>query len=292
MFTNMYKKFSWRWFADYGMIILGSMIMAAGYSFFADPLRIVPGGVYGIAIVFHHLYDFSTGTVGLILNIPLFIIGIYVLGPKFGVKTFAGTILTSFFMDYFSSLTDKPLTDDIMLGSVFSGVLIGAGLALIFKAKATSGGSDIVAQIINKYTGMSIGQLLIILDSLVVTVGIIAFKDLSLALYALITIFITGKVLDAILMGGSYRKAAFIISDKHEEIAKVVTNKMQRGGTFFHGAGMYSGKEKEIILTAVNRRELVALQQYVRQIDPDAFMTVFNTNQIYGEGFSNILEDV
>jgi len=195
-------------------------------------------------------------------------------------------------MDYFSSLTDKPLTDDIMLGSVFSGVLIGTGLALIFKAKATSGGSDIVAQIINKYTGMSIGQLLIILDSLVVTVGIIAFKDVSLALYALITIFITGKVLDAILMGGSYRKAAFIISDKHEEIAKVVTDKLQRGGTFFHGAGMYSGKEKEIILTAVNRRELVALQQYVRQIDPDAFMTVFNTNQIYGEGFSNILDDV
>ena len=292
MFSNVYKKFSWRWFADYGMIVVGSIIMAAGYSFFADPLKIIPGGVYGIAIVFHHLYGFSTGTVGLILNIPLFLLGIYILGPRFGVKTFVGTILTSFFMNLFSSINDKALTDDVMLGSIFSGVLIGTGLALIFRAKATTGGSDIVAQIINKYTKISVGKLLIILDSIVVTIGIVAFKDMALALYALITIFITGKVLDAILMGGNYRKAVFIISDKHEEIAKVIVNHLQRGGTFFHGEGMYSGTKKEIILTAVNRRELSALQQYVKDIDPNAFMTVFNTNQVYGQGFLSIHEEV
>ncbi len=293
MFSSIYKRFSWRWFADYALIVVGSLIMAAGYSFFADPLKIVPGGVYGIAIVFHHLYGVSTGTVGLLLNIPLFVLGIVILGPKFGIKTFIGTVVTSFFMNVLSLWNGgKALTDDVMLGSIFSGVLIGAGLALIFKSKATTGGSDIVAQIVNKYTKISVGKLLIAVDSIVVTIGIVAFHDITLALYALITIFITGKVLDAILIGGNYRKAVFIVSDKHEEIAKTISEDLKRGGTIFHGTGMYHRKEKQIIFTAVNRRELAALQERVKQIDPEVFMTVFNTNQIYGLGFSDIREEV
>ena len=289
-FIQKNKLFSKQWFISYAYIIAGAIIMSAGYAFFADPHKIVPGGVYGTAIVVHHVFGFPTGTVGLIFNIPLFIIGIIILGPRFGVKTFVGTILTSVFIDLFSKFGYTNVTDDIMLASVVSGVLIGVGLALIFKAKATTGGSDIIAQIVNKYTKISVGQLLIMIDSVIVTVGIVAFKDFSLAFYALITIFITGKVLDAVLMGGNYRKAVFIISEKHEEIREKILFTLNRGGTYFLGKGMYKGDEKKIIYTAVNRRELAMLQEFVSNIDKDAFLTVFNTNQIFGQGFQAIDE--
>lgn len=284
------KLFSGRWFRSYSLIILGSLIMSAGYSFFADPHKIVPGGVYGTAIVIHHVFGLPTGTVGLVFNIPLFIAGILVLGPRFGVKTFLGTILTSGFIDFFNSLEWGSPTDDLMLASIVSGLLIGGGLALIFKAKATTGGSDIIAQIVHKYTRISVGQLLIFIDSIIVTVGVIAFKDFALALYALITIYITGKVLDAILLGGNNRKAVFVISDKHKEIREFILTKLHRGGTYFHGQGMFKREEKEIVYTALSRRELVSLQDFVKDIDSEAFISVFDTNQIYGRGFLPIEE--
>lgn len=285
------RLFSWRWFRSYILIVAGSMIMSAGYSFFADPHRIVPGGVYGTAIVIHHVFGFPTGTVGLVFNIPLFIAGILILGPRFGVKTFVGTILTSGFIDLFNSFGWGSPTDDMMLASIVSGLLIGAGLALIFKAKATTGGSDIIAQIVHKYTRLPIGQLLIFIDSLIVTVGVIAFKDFSLALYALITIYITGKVLDAILLGGNNRKAVFVISDRHEEIREFILKKLSRGGTYFYGQGMYKKEDKKVIYTALSRRELAALQDFVKDTDSEAFISVFDTNQIYGRGFLPIEEN-
>lgn len=285
------RLFSWRWFRSYILIVAGSIIMSAGYSFFADPHRIVPGGVYGTAIVIHHVFGFPTGTVGLVFNIPLFIAGILILGPRFGVKTFVGTILTSGFIDLFNSFGWGSPTDDMMLASIVSGLLIGAGLALIFKAKATTGGSDIIAQIVHKYTRLPIGQLLIFIDSLIVTVGVIAFKDFSLALYALITIYITGKVLDAILLGGNNRKAVFVISDRHEEIREFILKKLSRGGTYFHGQGMYKKEDKKVIYTALSRRELAALQDFVKDTDSEAFISVFDTNQIYGRGFLPIEEN-
>ncbi|HRZ79391.1 MAG TPA: YitT family protein [bacterium] len=285
------RLFSWRWFRSYILIVAGSVIMSAGYSFFADPHRIVPGGVYGTAIVIHHVFGLPTGTVGLVFNIPLFIAGILILGPRFGVKTFVGTILTSGFIDLFNSFGWGSPTDDMMLASIVSGLLIGAGLALIFKAKATTGGSDIIAQITHKYTRMPIGQLLIFIDSLIVTVGVVAFKDFSLALYALITIYITGKVLDAILLGGNNRKAVFVISDRHEEIREFILKKLSRGGTYFHGQGMYKKEDKKVIYTALSRRELAALQDFVKDTDSEAFISVFDTNQIYGRGFLPIEEN-
>ena len=302
------KLYSARWFKSYFLIILGSMIMASGYSFFADPHKIVPGGVYGIAIVIHHVFKFHTGTVGLMFNIPLFALGIYLLGPRFGVKTFVGTIATSFFIDFQSEMIKNfgwfrpqnlaegeeflasPVQDPI-LASLVAGVLIGVGLALIFRAKATTGGSDIIAQIINKYTKISVGQLLIFIDSAIVSVGIIAFKDFSLAIYAIITIYLTGKVLDAVMLGGSNRKAVFVVSSKADEISEFILHKLRRGGTFFFAQGMYGHDDKKVIYTALSRRELSALQDFVKDTDKDAFLSVFDTNQIYGRGFLPIAEE-
>ncbi len=177
---------------------------------------------------------------------------------------------------------------DALLSSIFGGLFIGVGLGLIFKAKATSGGSDIVAMIIGKYTKMPLGQLIIIVDSVIVLVGLIAFDDWKIPLYSLIVIFITGKVVDIILEGMSYDKVLFIISDKSIEIRDKIVNDLNRGGTFLKGEGMYKQDEKSIIFTVVSRREMSMLREYINHIDPNAFVTAINSNEILGNGFRSL----
>jgi uncharacterized membrane-anchored protein YitT (DUF2179 family) len=182
--------------------------------------------------------------------------------------------------------------DDVLLSSVFGGVLLGIGLGLIFKSRATSGGSDIVAMIIAKYTKMPIGQLLILVDSMIVLLGLIAFKDWKIPLYSWIVIFITGKVIDVILEGISYEKTLLIVSRAPELIRDKIINDLNRGGTFLKGEGMYMRDEKQIIFTVVSRRELAILQDHINKVDPEAFMTVIDANEIIGKGFKSIKEKV
>jgi uncharacterized membrane-anchored protein YitT (DUF2179 family) len=303
IFTANEKLFSRKWFINYGLITLGSLILAAGFVFFISPYRIVPGGVYGISIVIHYVTrglsswapdGFPIGLMGLILNIPLTIIGIRILGPRFGVKTVIGFVLTSIFMDgitYFWG--EKPLVEgDALLSSIFGGVLIGIGLGLIFKSKATSGGSDIIAMIIAKYTNIPLGQLLIYVDSVIVLLGLVVFADWKIPLYSWIVIFVTGKTIDIVLQGISVDKTLFIISDKFEEIRDRIINDLQRGGTYIPGYGMYNGAKKTIIFTVVNRREMAILEEYIHIIDPDAFVTVLEANEILGEGFKSLREKI
>lgn len=300
------KLFSLKWFKSYSLIVLGSFILAVGFVYFISPHKIVPGGVYGIAIVVHYLTQgvFSfwpdgipIGLFGLILNIPLTIAGIKILGPRFGVKTVVGFVLSSVFMDgitYLREVGDAPLVSDILLSCVFGGVLIGFGLGLIFKSKATSGGSDIIAMIIAKYTGLQLGQLMIYVDSAIVLLGLAAFHDWQIPLYSWVVIFITGKAIDITMEGANYHKAMFIISEKHEEIRHKILFDLERGGTYLKGEGMFTGDEKQIIYTVVSRREVAILEEYISKIDPDAFITVMETKEILGEGFQSLkhkLED-
>jgi uncharacterized membrane-anchored protein YitT (DUF2179 family) len=288
------KLFSKKWFISYSMVVIGAFIMAAGYVYFISPHKIVPGGVFGISIVLHHLFGLPIGLTALVMNVPLTLIGIKILGPRFGVKTVVGFTLVSIFIDLLTWIWgERPLVaDDVLLSSIFGGVLVGFGLGLIFKARATSGGSDIVAMIIGKYTKMPIGQLLIMIDSCVVIVGLIAFRDWRIPLYSWIVIFITGKVIDLVLEGMSYEKSLFIVTDKYEEIRDKIINDLDRGGTLIKGEGMYKGTEKKIIFTNVNRRELSMLQEYINIVDPNAFMTVINANEILGNGFKSLREKV
>ncbi len=297
-FIHKEKTFSRKWFINYSLIILGSFILAAGFVLFISPHKIVPGGVYGIAIVVHWvtkgMFSFwpegiPIGLFGLVLNIPLTIIGIKILGPRFGVKTVVGFVLTSVFIDlivYFYG--EKALVDDVLLSCIFGGLLVGFGLGLIFKSKATSGGSDIVAMIFAKYTKLPLGQLMIYVDSVIVLIALIVFKDWKIPLYSWIVIFITGKVIDMVLEGASYDKTLFIISDKHSEIRDKIITDLNRGGTFLKGEGMYGRDEKTIIFAVVNRRELSMLQEFIHKTDPDAFMTVMNANEIIGKGFKSL----
>lgn len=302
-FITLEKPFSKKWFRSWSLIILGSFIMACGYVFFISPHKIVPGGVYGVSIVIHYVTEgmikfwpkgFPIGLMGLLLNIPLTIIGIKVLGPRFGIKTIIGFFLTSFFIDGITYLWgNKPLVEeDVLISSIFGAACIGFGLGLIFKSKATSGGSDIIAMIIAKYTRLPIGQLLIYIDSIIVILGLIVFKDWKIPLYSWLVIFITGKIIDATLQGISYDKTLFIISDKHELIRNKIINDLNRGGTYLKGEGMYYKDEKNLIFTVVNRREIVILEEFISEIDPDAFLTVMDTNEILGKGFKSLKEKV
>ncbi|TKG97273.1 YitT family protein [Puteibacter caeruleilacunae] len=294
---NKEKIFSKRWMIDYCLIIIGAFILAAGFVYFITPHKIVPGGVYGIAIVVHYMtagmFSFwpdgiPIGLFGLVLNIPLTIAGIRILGPKFGVKTVVGFVLSSVFIDlitYLREVGDAPLVDDVLLSCVFGGVLIGFGLGLIFKSKATSGGSDIIAMIIAKYTGMQLGKLMIYVDSVIVLLGLVAFKDWQIPLYSWVVIYITGKAIDMTIEGANYNKALIIISDKHALIKEKILHDFERGGTYLYGKGMWSNEEKQIMYTVVSRREVAILKDYISDIDKDAFITIMDTSEILGEGF-------
>ena len=296
------KLFSKEWFKAYALILVGAFILAAGFVLFIDPHRIAPGGVYGIGIIVHYLTQglFSwapnglpIGTVGLLLNIPLTIIGIRVLGPMFGIKTVVGFVLSSVFIDVLHLwLGFNPLVDDMLLSSIFGGVLIGFGLGLIFKSKATSGGSDIIAMIIARYTRLPLGQLMIYVDSTIVLLALVAFQDWKIPLYSWVVIYVTGKVIDMTIQGVSYDKALFIITDRYEDVKNKIIHDIERGGTIINVQGMYTGHDKKMIFTNVSRREVYMLKDYIHQIDPNAFITVIDANEILGNGFKPLSESL
>ncbi|PTN08145.1 YitT family protein [Mangrovibacterium marinum] len=299
-FVSKDKIFSLAWFRDYSYITIGSFILAVGFVYFISPHKVVPGGLFGIAIVVHYLTKgmselwpdgFPIGLFSLLVNIPLTIAGIKILGPRFGIKTVAGFVLSSAFIDWITFMRvdgEAPLVNDVLLSCIFGGVLIGVGTGMIFKSRATSGGSDIIAMIIAKYSGMQLGQLMIYVDSAIVLLGLAAFKDWQIPLYSWLVIYITGKAIDITLEGFSYHKALFIISHKHDEIKRKILDDLERGGTYFSGTGMYTNEEKQIIYTVVSRREVAILEKFISEVDPDAFITVMDAKEILGEGFQSL----
>jgi len=287
---------------QYLMVMLGSFIVAAAFILFVSPYKFMPGGVYGISIMIHHLTKgtfemfpegLPIGTMSLIIDIPLTIIGTKILGPKFGFKTVLG--FTS--MSVFSSLLeyywgyDPLVPNEPLLSAIFGGVLIGIGSGIVFKAHATTGGSDIIAAIIAKYTRGQLGLMQIYVDSAIVLLALAAFHDWSIPLFSWIIIFITGKCIDVVLQGLNVEKALIIISDKHEEIREIIIKKMDRGGTYFNGNGMYQNAEKNIIFTVLSRRQAELLKDYIREVDPRAFMAILDSSEVLGEGFKDLKEE-
>lgn len=288
------KLFSAKWFKSYAYIAVGTFLVAIGYVLFISPEKIVPGGIYGISIMIHHLLGTPIGLTALAFNIPLTIIGTKILGPRFGAKTVVAFILTSVYVDalsyFYGSLPLVP--GEPLVSSIFGGLFIGVGVALTFKAKATSGGTDVVAMILQKYTRLPLGQLMMIVDSSVVLLSYVAFGDWKIPLFSWITIFVLGKVIDTAMHGFSYDKTLFIISNKHEEIRDAILTNLKRGGTLLHGEGMYNHDSKQIIFTVVNPRELYMLEEYIHRIDPEAFIAVLDAFEILGKGFKSLREKV
>jgi uncharacterized membrane-anchored protein YitT (DUF2179 family) len=289
------KIFSRQWFFSYGLLVLGTFILSLGYACFMSPYKIVPGGIYGISIILHNKLGFPLGLTALAFNIPLTIVGLKILGPRFGTKTFVCFLLTAFFTDLITFFATRyaggdllQLGDEVLLASIFGGVVMGIGVGLIFKTKASSGGTDVLASIISKYTRIPLGQQLMIIDSCIVFVGFLVFQDWKIPLYSLLTIFLMGKVIDMVIQGFSNEKTLFIISDKSDELQDFIINGLHRGGTILDGEGMYSGQSKRVIFVTINRREVVELQQHVHQIDPMAFMVVIDASEILGRGFKSL----
>lgn len=294
--TDYFNRTSLR---QYLMVLLGTFIIALAYILFVSPYKFVPGGVYGISIMIHHLTKDSfdmfpdglpIGVLALLMDIPLTIIGTKILGPKFGLKTVLGFVSMSVFtsiLEYYHGY--EPLVaDNPLLSAIAGGVLVGIGSGIVFKAHATTGGSDIIAAILSKYTRGPLGMMQIYVDSAIVLLSLAAFHDWSIPLYSWIIIFITGKCIDVVLQGLNVEKALIIITDHPDEIREVILYKMDRGGTFFNGRGMYHNQERNILFTVLSRRQAELLKDFIREIDSKAFMAILDASEVLGEGFKDL----
>lgn len=305
----IFKKIDWKnidwkdFFKTYALIVLGTFVMSIGYVVFVSPLKLAPGGVYGIAIILHHLFNFPIGLSGICLDIPLLVIGTLWLGPKFGAKTIVGVITLPAFISLWEkiygyepliSLPGQPMTPDPAANFIVAlcgGVIIGIGLGLIFKTRATSGGSDIIAMIIAKYVKhIPLGTLLIIVDSTIVLAALVAFKDWTIPLYSWLIIYVTGIVMDRVIVGFHSNKVVLIVSDYYDEIRQHIFDELDRGGTFLNGEGMYNNDEKKIIFTSISRKQLPVLVNFVHEIDPKAFVSILDASETLGNGFSSLRE--
>lgn len=293
------KKFFKGW-QDYALIIIGSVLTAAAINVFLVPYKIAPGGVTGLATVIYYLSGerFPVGTTMLVLNVPLFLGGIKFIGRRFAVRTFFSTIFlsvvidttepyTRFFVERFLlKLENVPTNPDLLLYSIFGGAVMGAGLGLVFKSGATTGGTDLAARIVNHFVpAFTMGQILLFIDGAVVIFAAIAFNSFLLALYAIVSLFIASKIIDAILEGVNFAKAVYIISDQAEEIAKKIMSDLDRGVTALKGTGMYTGNDKQVLLCVVHRAQLPQLKEIVTKIDKRAFLILTEIREVLGEGF-------
>ncbi len=294
------KIFSARWFQTYATLFLGSMVIATGYTFFMTPYKIVPGGIYGISTILHYQLGFPIGMAALCFNLPLSLWGIKVLGKQFGLKTFICFLWVAMFADgmpWLLKVCGHPhpydpfqLQDEVLLASIFGGVVIGIGAGLILKTRSSSGGTDVLSSILNKLTRKPIGMLQMTIDSLIVLCGLLVFQDWKVPFYSWLTIFLMGKVIDIVIQGYSNDKTFFIVSEKTEEIREYILKEMHRGGSIVPVNGMYNRTEKEMIMTVVHRREVVTLQRAILKIDPKAFTTILDAKEIIGQGFKKIDE--
>ncbi|MCK4259710.1 MAG: YitT family protein [Halanaerobiales bacterium] len=279
----MTKKFK-RVAIDYLGITVGSILTAVGLAIFLIPNKIAAGGVSGLATVIYHLFNFSPGIVMLIINIPLFLFGVKVIGKHMGARTFYGIIALSVSLEFLAPYLPV-LTHDPLLASLYGGGLAGLGIGLVFKSKGTTGGTDLMATLLHHFfPAFSIGQGLLIIDAMVVTLAGIAFNA-ELALYAVVSLFVTSKVIDLVQEGFNLSKAVFIISDYSDEIKEEIFKTMGRGVTYLNGRGGYTGKEKNVLLAVVSRAEVTGLKRLVYRTDPKSFVILTEVHEVMGEGF-------
>lgn len=305
------------WWREMITIVLGCTMCAIGFVFFINPYNIVPGGVYGLGIVLHNIFpSIQVGTFGYMMDIPLLTIAIMLFGKQFGGRTLFAAFITPGLMNIISAAAYPTkealqsldpslliggaidLSDHLMLSCILGGTIIGAGLGLVVRSNATTGGTDIIAMILNRYLHIPFSRGVLIADTCVVLAGLVVIGfgigidngseagGWLLSLYSLICIFVTSRVIDYVIDGASYDKLLFIIGNTHSEpLRQYIINDMERGGTYIKASGMYSKDEKEMIFLVVSRREVAQVQRKIREIDPTIFLVVTDAYDTYGEGF-------
>lgn len=271
---------------DFLLIILGCLIQAVGMVVFMVPANLISGGISGIAQVINHLTGWPIGVMTLLGNIPVMILGWRYLGRlRFAVRTLAAVLLFSVFTDliYFI-FPDPSLTEDIFLNTIFGGVILGIGFGMVYLAGGTSGGSDIIGRILNQRLGVTLSNAYLFTDTFSILLGAVFF-GWEMGLYAIIVVYVSGRAAEIISEGTNSFRQAYIISSAHEEIKQQILREMDHGVTVLHGAGGYSGEEKEVLYCVINRGEVNTLKKLVAQADPHAFMIVGQANEVLGEGF-------
>ncbi len=267
-------------------MVIGALAAGLSVDLFLAPNRLAGGGVSGLATVLHYITGFPIGIIAIALNIPLFILAIRSEGRVFGAKSLYATILLSFFIDIFAGF--PPVTEDILLASLFGGLLMGLGLGLVLVAGATTGGTDIVVKLVQRgIRHLPIGRTLLVVDVLVIAFATVVFRDIKIGLYSVISLYSSTYMIDTIVDGGKFAKTVFIISDKYERIAESIKYDLQRGVTGLRGIGMYSGSEKIILMCTLKRNEIPRLKDLVRENDKSAFVILTDVREVLGEGFIN-----
>lgn len=299
------------------IVTVGVVVMSAGFVLFTNPYEIIPGGVYGLGRVLHDIFpEIPTGTFGFMFDIPLMIIGLIIFGGNFGAKTIYAALISPFIMNGMTSwLGEGPLVEAAQIArgemvdpswittafpdfasnplvpAIFGGVLIGAGVGIIIRGGATSGGTDIVSMIISKFAKMKFSTAMVMVESSIVVIGMLQFQDWQLPLYSLISIYVSSKVVDFVLDGATYEKLLFVVSEKNEEIKEYILHELGRGGTYIKSSGMYTGKDRDMVFLIVSRKQIATVKKRLQEIDEKSFVVVVDAHETYGDGFKKFQID-
>lgn len=278
---NLWQKFGW-----IVATVAGSTVFALGFALFLQPNDMNPGGISGLAQVVVELLHFgSVGSLSILINLPLFVLGGLKIGRRFFAGSLLGMLLSSVLIDTFS-LLPLPATEPL-IAALYGGVVCGLGLGVVFICGTSTGGSDILVRLLKlRYRNVPIGQISMCFDAVVVVLTGLVFHDVSKALYTGVTVFICGKVLDAVVYRFDYSKVALIISSEYEAIAVAIGKELDRGATFLHAEGSYTHNQTKVVLAAVKRQQVAELKELVVKIDPKAFIIVQEAHQVLGDGFS------
>ncbi len=269
-------------------IILGCIIGAAAYPMFLEPWDIAPGGLSGVAMIINSFTDWPVGITSLVLNVPLFIVGYRSMGRVFAFRSLVATILFSLAIDGLKLLNVPSLAEEPMLATLFGGVLLGVGLGLILRGGATTGGSDMAARVVHRYLPfLSVGMFVFLIDCMVVVAAAFCFGVKS-ALYALICIYVNGKVIDMVMLGLSKNKACFVMTAAWEKVNERVLREMDRGVTLLEARGGYTGNERPVVMCVLPPQEVARLKAIIREEDEQAFMFITEAHEALGEGFSRL----
>ena len=279
-------KPSRNWLSQAFFILAGAVIMSLSYNLFLIPHRIVPGGVGGIAMILNHFFRWPVGALILVLNIPLFFLGFRVLGRGYAVKSLLGVAISSVIIDAGTYILHlQPATDNPILACVFGGIMLGTGLGLVFRAGGSTGGSDIVGQVINHYSNLSTGTAILLVDAVVISAAGIAFGRFELALFGYLNLYLQSRAIDLVLEGLSYTRAMFIVSGHAEEIAEAITKEMNRGATLLSATGAWTGENKPMVFCVMAKREVGRAREVAHAIDAKAFIIITDVYEVHGEGF-------
>jgi uncharacterized membrane-anchored protein YitT (DUF2179 family) len=271
---------------DILFLITGIVFYSLSYAVFLVPHNIVPGGISGFAIVLHILFNTPVGIMVIILNIPLFILAVRILGFSLGVKSLIAIVITNLLIDFLTySVKIVSPTENVILATIYGGVMLGIGLGLIFRGGANTGGTDIIGQILNRFTNLSVGIWILIVDTVIITFAGFATKSIEMALLGYLALFISTRVIDLILEGIDYARAAFVVSEQTDKVIEQIYQKMGRGVTVLDGFSPYTKAKKPVIMCVITKRETENFKKLVKNIDEDAFVILTDVFEVLGQGF-------